>query len=84
MANIVGCLSVHGDLNVASYHQGFVGDTTTRGDTGPFCIGSRLALLLATITFFIFVEPLTADGMVEEDEEFRACLELHGYGYDTS
>ena len=59
----------------------FGGDTTTRGNTGPFWIGSGLALLSAAITLF-FVKPLTADGMVKEDEEFRAYLEAHGY--DTS
>lgn len=61
--------------------EAFGGDTTTRGNTGPFWIGSGLALLSAAITFF-FVKPLTADGMVKEDEEFRAYLEAHGY--DTS
>ena len=59
----------------------FGGDTTTRGNTGPFWIGSALALLSAAITFF-FVKPLTTDGMVKEDEEFRAYLEANGY--DTS
>ncbi|KAF9791015.1 MFS Git1p-related glycerophosphoinositol and glycerophosphocholine permease [Thelephora terrestris] len=59
----------------------FGGDKTTRGNTGPFWIGSALALLSAAITFF-FVKPLTADGMAREDEEFRAYLEAHGY--DTS
>ena len=47
----------------------FGGDTTTRGNTGPFWIVSGLALLSAAITLF-FVEPLVADGMVKEDEEF--------------
>lgn len=59
----------------------FGGDTTTRGNTGPFWIGSGVALLSAAIIFF-FVKPLTADGMAKEDEEFRAYLEAHGY--DTS
>ena len=61
--------------------EAFGGDATTRGNTGPFWIGSGLALLSAAITFF-FVKPLTADGMVKEDEEVRAYLEAHGY--DTS
>ena len=56
----------------------FGGDTMTRGNTGPFWIGSGLVLLSAAITLF-FVKPLTADGMVKEDEEFRAYLEAHGY-----
>ena len=59
----------------------FGGDTTTRGNTGPFWIGSALALLSAAITLF-FVKPLTTDGMAKEDEEFRAYLEANGY--DTS
>ena len=59
----------------------FGGATTTRGNTGPFWIGSGLALLSAAITLF-FIKPLTTDGMVKEDEEFRAYLEANGY--DTS
>ena len=61
--------------------KAFGGDTTTRGNTGPFWIGSGVALLSAAITFF-FVKPLTTDGMIKEDEEFRAYLEANGY--DTS
>jgi len=59
----------------------FGGAETTRGNTGPFWIGSGLAILSALITFF-FIKPLTTDGMVKEDEEFRAYLEANGY--DTS
>jgi len=61
--------------------KAFGGDKTVRGNTGPFWIGSGLALLSALITFF-FVKPLSADGMAKEDEEFRAYLEANGY--DTS
>lgn len=61
--------------------EAFGGDTTVRGNTGPFWIGSGLALLSALITF-LFVKPLTADGMAKEDDEFRAYLEANGY--DTS
>ena len=61
--------------------KAFGGDTTTRGNTGPFWIGSGLALLSAAITLF-FVKPLETDGMAKEDEEFRAYLEANGY--DTS
>ena len=75
MANIAGGFSVHGDLNVPSHHQGFWGNTTTRGNTESFCIRSRLALLSAAIASFFF-KPLTADGMVE-DEGFWVYLELH-------
>jgi len=59
----------------------FGGAETTRGNTGPFWIGSGLAILSALITFF-FIKPLTADGMAREDEQFRAYLEANGY--DTS
>jgi len=59
----------------------FGGASTTRGNTGPFWIGSGLALLSAAVTF-LFVKPLTHDGMIEEDEAFRRYLEEHGY--DTS
>jgi len=61
--------------------KAFGGEESTRGNTGPFWIGSGLALLSALITFF-FVKPLTADGMAKEDDEFRAYLEANGY--DTS
>ena len=59
----------------------FGGDTTTRGNTGPFWIGSGLALLSAAIMLLV-VKPLTVDGVVKEDEDFRAYLEAHEY--DTS
>ncbi|RDB26292.1 hypothetical protein Hypma_006812 [Hypsizygus marmoreus] len=59
----------------------FGGSETVRGNTGPFWIGSGLAVLSALITF-CFIRPLTQDGMVKEDREFRAYLEAHGY--DTS
>lgn len=61
--------------------KAFGGDTTNRGNTGPFWVGSGVALLSAAITLF-FVKPLTTDGMAKEDEEFRAYLEANGY--DTS
>ena len=61
--------------------KAFGGADSIRGNTGPFWIGSGLALLSAAITF-LFVKPLTTDGMAREDEEFRAYLEANGY--DTS
>ncbi|KAI0749498.1 metabolite transporter [Daedaleopsis nitida] len=51
------------------------------GNTGPFWIGSGIAVLSALITFF-FIRPISHDGMVEEDRKFREYLEQHGY--DTS
>jgi MFS family permease len=56
----------------------FGGSSSERGNTGPFWIGSGLAILSALITFF-FIRPLTNDGMVVEDNEFREYLEANGY-----
>ncbi|KAG7451098.1 MFS Git1p-related glycerophosphoinositol and glycerophosphocholine permease [Guyanagaster necrorhizus] len=59
----------------------FGGKDTTRGNTGPFWVGSGLAILSAIVTF-CFIKPLSHDGMVEEDIAFRQYLESRGY--DTS
>ncbi|TDL20750.1 MFS Git1p-related glycerophosphoinositol and glycerophosphocholine permease [Rickenella mellea] len=59
----------------------FGGSTTTRGNTGPFWIGSGLAVASALITLF-FIRPLSHDGMIQEDKDFREYLERNGY--DTS
>ena len=59
----------------------FGGPSTNRGNTGPFWVGSGLAILSALITLF-FIRPLTHDGLAEEDRVFREYLEAHGY--DTS
>jgi len=59
----------------------FGGPSSTRGNTGPFWVGSGLAIFSALITFF-FIKPLTHDGMIKEDAEFRLYLEQRGY--DTS
>lgn len=61
--------------------KAFGGDDTTRGNTGPFWVGSGLAVLSAIITF-VLIRPLSHDGMVKEDDDFRAYLAAHGY--DTS
>ncbi|KAM6504461.1 Major facilitator superfamily domain containing protein [Amanita muscaria] len=61
--------------------KAFGGDTTARGNTGPFWVGSGLAILSALIVFF-FLKPIGHDGMEEEDRQFREYLEMHGY--DTS
>ncbi|KAJ7672147.1 MFS Git1p-related glycerophosphoinositol and glycerophosphocholine permease [Mycena polygramma] len=53
----------------------------TKGDTGPFWVGSGIAILSALVTFF-FIKPLDHDGMAKEDAIFRAYLEEHGF--DTS
>ncbi|KAA1478521.1 MFS Git1p-related glycerophosphoinositol and glycerophosphocholine permease [Dentipellis sp. KUC8613] len=57
------------------------GTNGNSGITGPFWIGSGLAVLSASVTF-LFIKPLTTDGMAREDAEFRQYLEDHGY--DTS
>jgi len=59
----------------------FGGDDSTKGNTGPFWVGSALAILSASIIFFM-VRPLDHDGMVKEDAEFRQYLEDNGF--DTS
>jgi len=59
----------------------FGGADTAKGNTGPFWIGSGLAILSALLIFFL-VRPLSHDGMKEEDEKFRLYLEEHGF--DTS
>ncbi|KAJ6468381.1 metabolite transporter [Mycena sanguinolenta] len=51
------------------------------GNTGPFWVGSGLAILSALITFF-FIRPLDHDGMAAEDIAFREYLEANGF--DTS
>lgn len=56
----------------------FGGSETEKGNTGPFLIGSGLAILSALVTFLL-VEPLTHGGMKAEDEAFRQYLEEHGF-----
>ncbi|KAJ7116458.1 MFS Git1p-related glycerophosphoinositol and glycerophosphocholine permease [Mycena epipterygia] len=52
-----------------------------KGNTGPFWVGSGLAILSALVTFF-FIQPLDHDGMAKEDAIFREYLEANGF--DTS
>lgn len=56
----------------------FGGADSNRGNSGPFFVGSGLAILSA-ITTFLFVRTLGPDGMQKEDEEFRAYLAANGY-----
>ncbi|KAH7913193.1 major facilitator superfamily domain-containing protein [Hygrophoropsis aurantiaca] len=56
----------------------FGGATSTKGNTGPFWIASGLAILSASVTFFL-VKPLSHDGMKEEDQKFREFLEANGF-----
>ncbi|PPQ84253.1 hypothetical protein CVT24_012956, partial [Panaeolus cyanescens] len=58
----------------------FGGDQTDRGNTGPFWVGSGLAILSALITYSL--KPFDNDGMALEDQKFREYLEANGY--DTS
>jgi len=51
------------------------GKNPDRGNTGPFWVGSGLAILSAIVTFF-FVVPLTHDGMHAEDIAVRSLLPL--------
>jgi MFS family permease len=48
----------------------FTARSATLGITGPFWVGSALAVFSAIITFF-FIRPLTTDGMAEEDMKVR-------------
>ncbi|KAH9976201.1 metabolite transporter [Lactifluus volemus] len=59
----------------------FGGPNSDKGNTGPFWVGSGLAILSALITLF-FIRPLSQDCLLEEDREFREYLEANGY--DTS
>jgi len=60
----------------------FGGSSSARANTGPFWIGSGLAILSALVTFF-WIRPLTHDGMAEEDEKFREYLASHGFDVST-
>ncbi|KAF8887370.1 major facilitator superfamily domain-containing protein [Infundibulicybe gibba] len=73
--------SVLGYLGAPPMIEAFGGPDSARGNTGPFWIGSALALLSAVVTF-LFIKPLDHDGMVKEDKLFRQYLEANGY--DTS
>ncbi|KAJ3560297.1 hypothetical protein NP233_g10928 [Leucocoprinus birnbaumii] len=59
----------------------FGGPNSTRGNTGPFWVGSGLAILSAIIAL-VFLKPMSHDGMVAEDAAFRLYLEENGF--DTS
>lgn len=51
----------------------FGGSSSINGTTGPFWIASGLAVLSATVVF-LFVKPLSHDGMAAEDE--AVCTSL--------
>ncbi|KDR69680.1 hypothetical protein GALMADRAFT_145393 [Galerina marginata CBS 339.88] len=69
--------SEHG-LSFPSMIDAFGGPSSTRGNTGPFWVGSGMAILRALITFFFFVSPIDTDGMVIEDSKIREYLEVNG------
>jgi hypothetical protein len=50
----------------------FGGSSSAKGNTGPFWVGSGLAILSALIVYFL-VTPLDHDGMKEEDAKVRDC-----------
>ncbi|KAI5993115.1 metabolite transporter [Pisolithus marmoratus] len=56
----------------------FGGSNTMKGNTGPFWIGSGLAILSAATILFL-VKPFTDDGMKSEDKAFHVYLEENGY-----
>ena len=45
----------------------FGGPNSVKGNSGPFYVGSGLAILSALVTFF-FIQPLSHDGMQVEDQ----------------
>jgi Sugar (and other) transporter len=51
----------------------FGGPNSPKGNTGPFWVGSGLAVLSAIVTFFM-VRPLGPDGMKLEEENVRQVL----------
>ncbi|EJT97054.1 MFS general substrate transporter [Dacryopinax primogenitus] len=61
---------------IAAFNEG--GTNPDRGATGPFWVGSGLAILSALITFFL-IRPISHDGMEAEDHAFREYLIAHGY-----
>lgn len=50
----------------------FGGSKSAKGNTGPFWVGSGLAILSAIVVYF-FVTPLDHDGMKKEDAKVRDC-----------
>jgi len=69
-----------GELSVLSVHPAFPvmiadfgGSSSPKGNTGPFWVGSGLAILSATVVYFL-VTPLDHDGMKEEDAKVRDCF----------
>jgi len=60
----------------------FGGPTSDRGNSGPFFVGSGLAILSAIVTL-AFIRPLSPDGMAKEDAAFRVYLAEHGYDVST-
>ncbi|KAI6155656.1 MFS Git1p-related glycerophosphoinositol and glycerophosphocholine permease, partial [Pisolithus tinctorius] len=55
----------------------FGGSKTERGNTGPFWIGSGLAILSVIVTIFL-IKPLTPDSLKAEDKAFHQYLEENG------
>lgn len=51
----------------------FGGSGSLKGNTGPFWVGSGLAILSALITFFM-IRPLEADAMKQEEENVSRAL----------
>ncbi|PPQ69138.1 hypothetical protein CVT24_000004 [Panaeolus cyanescens] len=57
--------------------KAFGGDQTEKRNTGPFWVGSGLAILSAIVA--LFLKPLDEKGMAQEDQNFREYLEENGY-----
>ncbi|KAJ7220145.1 MFS Git1p-related glycerophosphoinositol and glycerophosphocholine permease [Mycena pura] len=67
-----------GELRMLLFAFAFSKHGSDKGNTGPFWVGSGLAILSALITFF-FIAPLDHDGMAKEDLAFREYLEANGF-----
>ncbi|EIW85587.1 MFS general substrate transporter [Coniophora puteana RWD-64-598 SS2] len=61
-----GAVAAVGKVGAFVGTGGFGGSSSKMGETGPFWIGSGLAILSAIVVFML-VKPLTHDGMAEED-----------------
>lgn len=63
---------------ISAFSEG--GKNPARGNTGPFWVGSGLAILSALVTYF-FIKPLSHDGMHAEDLAVRSPSLLLLYPY---
>ena len=70
-----------GSINFLQIINAFGGPTTSRGNSGPFFVGSGLAALSGIICL-LFIPRLDQDCIQDEDIKFRTYLQEQGF--DTS